>query len=66
MAGVNMSVDRAQLQQTMQGEPRLRTVRAMLWCDQTGITTRDSGLPNLLDASDTRISRYQMTSLYFC
>ena len=37
----------------------------MLWCDQTGITTRDSDLPDLLDASDTRISRYQMTSFLF-
>ena len=37
----------------------------MLWCNQTGITTRDSDLPDLLDASDTRISRYQMTSFYF-
>ena len=38
----------------------------MLWCNQTGITTRDSDLPDLLDASDTRISRYQMTSSYVC
>ena len=48
-------------------EPQLsaETVRAMLWCNQTGITTRDSDLPDLLDASDTRISRYQMTSFLF-
>ena len=37
----------------------------MLWCNQIGITTRDSDLPDLLDASDTRISRYQMTSFLF-
>ena len=67
MAGVDTVVDRTQLQQTMQSEPQLsaEAVRAMLWCNQTGITTRDSDLPDLLDASDTRISRYQMTSFLF-
>ena len=67
MAGVDTAVDRTQLQQTIQSEPQLRAeaVRAMLWCNQTGITTRDSDLPDLLDASDTRISRYQMTSFLF-
>ena len=61
------ALDRTQLQQTIQSEPQLsaETVRAMLWCNQTGITTRDSDLPDLLDASDTRISRYQMTSFLF-
>ena len=55
------------LQQSIQSEPQLsaEAVRAMLWCNQTGITTRDSDLPDLLDASDTRISRYQMTSFLF-
>ena len=67
MAGVDTAVDRTQLQQTIQSEPQLsaEAVRAMLWCNQTGITTRDSDLPDLLDASDTRISRYQMTSFLF-
>ena len=67
MVGVDTAVDRTQLQQTIQSEPQLRAeiVRAMLWCNQTGITTRDSDLPDLLDASDTRISRYQMTSFLF-
>ena len=67
MAGVDTAVDRTQLQQTIQSEPQLsaEAVRAMLWCNQTGITTRDSDLPDLLDASDTRISRYQMTPFLF-
>ena len=67
MAGVDTAVDRTQLQQTIQSEPQLRAeiVRAMLWCNQTGITTRDSDLPDLLDASDTHISRYQMASFLF-
>ena len=67
MVGVDTAVDRTQLQQTIQSEPQLsaEAVRAMLWCNQTGITTRDSDLPDLLDASDTRISRYQMTSFLF-
>ena len=67
MAGVDTAVDRTQLQQTIQSEPQLRAeaVRSMLWCNQTGITTRDSDLPDLLDASDTRISRYQMASFLF-
>jgi len=43
----------------------VETIRAMLWCDQAGITTRDSDLSDLLDAADTRISRYQMTSFLF-
>ena len=61
------ALDRTQLQQTIKSAPQLsaEAVRAMLWCNQTGITTRDSDLPDLLDASDTRISRYQMTSFLF-
>lgn len=67
MVGVDTAVDRTQLQQTIQSEPQLsaEAVRVMLWCNQTGITTRDSDLPDLLGASDTRISRYQMTSFLF-
>ena len=66
-AAAASALDRTQLQQSIQSEPQLRAeiVRAMLWCNQTGITTRDSDLPDLLDASDTRISRYQMTSFLF-
>lgn len=37
----------------------------MLWCDDRDITTRDSGLSELLAAYDTHISRYQMTSFLF-
>ena len=67
MAGVDTAVDRAQLLETIQAEPQLsiETIRAMLWCNQEDITTRDSDLPELLDAADTRISRYQMTSFLF-
>ena len=38
---------------------------AMLWCNQKDITSRDSNLDELLDAYNTRISRYQMTSFLF-
>ena len=67
MAGVDTAVDRAQLLETIQAEPQLsiETIRAMLWCNQEDVTTRDSDLPELLDAADTRISRYQMTSFLF-
>ena len=66
-AGVDTAVDRALLLETIQAEPQLsiETIRAMLWCNQEDITTRDSDLPELLDAADTRISRYQMTSFLF-
>ena len=66
-AAAASALDRTQLQQSIQSEPQLsaEAVRAMLWCNQTGITIRDSDLPDLLDASDTRISRYQMTSFLF-
>lgn len=37
----------------------------MLWCDAKDITTRDSDLDELLASSDTRVSRYQMTSFLF-
>ena len=39
--------------------------RAMLWCDERDITTRDSSLDELLASAGTRISRYQMTSFLF-
>ena len=66
-AAAASALDRTQLQQSIQSEPQLSAEadRAMLWCNQTGITTRDSDLPDLLDTSDTRISRYQMTSFLF-
>ena len=67
MAGVDTDIDRIQLLETIQEKPQLsiETIRAMLWCNQEDITTRDSDLPELLDAADTRISRYQMTSFLF-
>ena len=67
MAGIDIRVDQALLRQTMQETPRLsgEVVKAMLWCDQTDITTRDSELGELLASCDTHISRYQMTSFLF-
>ena len=53
--------------QTMRENPRLsgEAVKAMLWCDDRNITTRDSEMGELLAAYDTHISRYQMTSFLF-
>lgn len=67
MSGVDSRVDQELARQAMRENPRLsvETVRAMLWCDQTDITTRDSELGELLAAHDTHISRYQMTSFLF-
>ena len=67
MSGVDTRVDQELARQAMRENPRLsvETVRAMLWCDQTDITTRDSELGELLAAYDTHISRYQMTSFLF-
>ena len=67
MSGIDTRVDQELLRQTMWGNPRLsgEAVKAMLWCDDRDITTRDSGLSELLAAYDTHISRYQMTSFLF-
>lgn len=67
MSGVDTRVDQELLRQTMWENPRLsgEAVKAMLWCDDRDITTRDSGLSELLSAYDTHISRYQMTSFLF-
>ena len=65
--GLNTNVDQTQLQQVMRNDPALTTeaAKAMLWCDQKDITSRDSNLDELLAAYDTHISRYQMTSFLF-
>ena len=65
--GLNTNVDQMQLQQVMRNDPALTTeaAKAMLWCDQKDITSRDSNLDELLAAYDTHISRYQMTSFLF-
>ena len=67
MSGIDTRVDQELAQQTMRENPRLsgEVVKAMLWCDQTDITTRDSEMGELLAAYDTRINRYQMTSFLF-
>ena len=67
MSGIDTRVDQELARQTMRENPRLsgEVVKAMLWCDQTDITTRDSELGELLAACNTRINRYQMTSFLF-
>ena len=67
MSGVNTYVDQEQLRQVMTDGPGLtrEAAKAMLWCDQKDITSRDSSLDELLGSYDTRISRYQMTSFLF-
>ena len=67
MAGVDTGVDQAQLWQILRDAPDLdrEAAKAMLWCDAKDITTRDSDLDELLASSDTRVSRYQMTSFLF-
>ena len=67
LAGIDTGVDQELLRQTMREDPRLsgEVVKAMLWCDERDITTRDSELGELLAAYDTHISRYQMTSFLF-
>ena len=67
MAGVDTGVDQAQLRQLLRDDPDLgrEAAKAMLWCDEKDITTRDSDLDELLASSGTRISRYQMTSFLF-
>mgnify|MGYP003044390472 FL=1 len=67
MAGVDTDVDQAQLRQLLRDAPDLgrEAGKAMLWCDERDITTRDSNLDELLVSAGTRISRYQMTSFLF-
>ena len=67
MSCIDTGVDQELLRQTMREEPRLsgEVVKAMLWCDERDITTRDSELGDLLAACNTRINRYQMTSFLF-
>ena len=67
MAGVDTGVDQTQLWQILRDAPDLNreAAKAMLWCDEKDITTRDSDLDELLASAGTRISRYQMTSFLF-
>ena len=67
LAGIDTSMDQELLRQTMRENPLLsgEVVKAMLWCDDRDITTRDSELGDLLAACNTRINRYQMTSFLF-
>ena len=67
MAGVDTDVDQTQLWQIFRDDPDLsrEAAKAMLWCDERDITTRDSSLDELLASAGTRISRYQMTSFLF-
>ena len=67
MSGIDTRVDQELLRQAMWENPRLsdEVVKAMLWCDDRDITTRDSELGDLLAACNTRINRYQMTSFLF-
>ena len=67
LAGIDTSMDQELLRQTMRENPLLsgEVVKAMLWCDERDITTRDSELGELLAAYDTHISRSQMTSFLF-
>ena len=67
LAGINTNVDQSQLLQVMSDNSNLtrEAAKAMLWCNQKDITSRDSNLDELFDAYNTRISRYQMTSFLF-
>ena len=67
MSGVNTYVDPDQLRQVMTNGPGLtrEAAKAMIWCDQKDITSRDSSFDELLSSYDTRINRYQMTSFLF-
>ena len=67
MSGINTYVDQDQLQQVMIDGPGLtrEAAKAMIWCDQKDITSRDSSFDELLNSYDTRINRYQMTSFLF-
>ena len=67
MAGVDTGVNQTQLRQLLRDAPDLgrEAAKAMFWCDERDITTRDSNLDELLASAGTRISRYQMTSFLF-
>ena len=67
MAGVDTGADQTQLRQLLRDNPDLNreAAKAMLWCDEKDIPTRDSSLDELLASAGTRISRYQMTSFLF-
>lgn len=67
MAGVDTGVNQTQLRQLLRDTPDLgrEAAKAMLWCDERDITTRDSNLDELLVSAGTRISRYQMRSFLF-
>lgn len=67
MAVVDTGVNQTQLRQLLRDTPDLgrEAAKAMLWCDERDITTRDSNLDELLVSAGTRISRYQMTSFLF-
>lgn len=67
MAGVDTGVNQTQLRQLLRDTPDLgrEAAKAMLWCDERDITTRDSNLDELLVSAGTRSSRYQMTSFLF-
>ena len=67
MSGVDTGVEQELVRQTMRENPRLsgEVVRAILWCSQSDITTRDSSLTELLASADNHINRYQMTSFLF-
>ena len=67
LAGVDTSIENDQLQDYIAENPRLseEVVKAMVWCDQENITTRDSELSELFTNYTTRLSRYQMTSFLF-
>lgn len=67
MAGVDTGVNQTQLRQLLRDAPDLgrEAGKAMLWCDERDITTRDSNLDELLVSAGTRISCYQMTSFLF-
>ena len=65
--GVDISVEDDAVSEWMEEYPRLseEEVRSMLWCDSTGITTRDSTLEELFGNASEHLSRYQMTSFLF-
>ena len=46
LAGINTNVDQSQLLQVMSGNSNLtrEAAKAMLWCNQKDITSRDSNL----------------------
>jgi hypothetical protein len=67
LSGVDITVDQTLLEETMVEHPRLseEIVRAILWCDQENITSKDSEVDTIFSSYTTRLSRYQMTSFLF-